>query len=101
VRSISIEQHEDPERVERYVRYCAKYEQEVWRAVVGGNMLSATCNQVEIDYLQVATLDVDAIMSHKVVEPEASLNIVKEKHKPEMDVQAVQDMHDGCAQANY
>ena len=32
VRSVSIEQHEDPERVERYVRYVAKFEQEVCTA---------------------------------------------------------------------
>jgi hypothetical protein len=29
VRSVSIEQHEDPERVERYVRYVTKLDQEV------------------------------------------------------------------------
>ncbi len=56
---------------------------------------------MEIDYLQVATLDVDAIMSTKVVEPEASLNIVKEKHRPEMDIQAAKDMHEGCAHPCY
>jgi hypothetical protein len=50
---------------------------------------------VEIDYVQVATLDVDAIVSGKVAEPEKSLNIVKEKHAAAVDINLAKEMHEG------
>lgn len=45
VRSVSIDRHEDPDRVEKFVRYISKYSY-----------------QVETDYVQVAELDLDAVM---------------------------------------
>lgn len=46
VRSVSVEQHEDSERVEKFVRYVSKYQ-----------------NTVDIDYIQCNSLDDNVILS--------------------------------------
>ncbi|CAO4380618.1 unnamed protein product [Caenorhabditis nigoni] len=63
VRSVSVEQHEDSDRVEKFVRYVAKYQY-----------------KVEIDYVQCADLDLD--MADPSVNPEAAAAPVPELHQP-------------------
>ncbi|EGT40269.1 hypothetical protein CAEBREN_20009 [Caenorhabditis brenneri] len=63
VRSVSVEQHEDSDRVEKFVRYVAKYQY-----------------KVEIDYVQCADLDLD--MADPSVNPEAAAVPVPDLHQP-------------------
>ncbi|VDM44781.1 unnamed protein product [Toxocara canis] len=78
VRSVGVEQHEDSDRVEKFVRYVAK------------------CSyKVEVDYVQCADLDVDAILDPTVVNPEASQEVIPEAHKPAIYPDDVSAMHGG------
>ena len=51
--------------------------------------------QVDIDYLQVSQLDMDAILDPTVVDPEKSLDTLPEQHKPDIDMEAVKETHGG------
>uniref|UniRef100_A0A0N5AIT8 MHD domain-containing protein n=1 Tax=Syphacia muris TaxID=451379 RepID=A0A0N5AIT8_9BILA len=78
VRSVSVEQHEDSDRVEKFVRYVAK------------------CNyKVEVDYVQCSTLDVDAIVDPTNVNPEASHEVIPELHKPAFNPDENKDNYAG------
>ncbi|CAB3398493.1 unnamed protein product [Caenorhabditis bovis] len=63
VRSVSVEQHEDSDRVEKFVRYVAKYNY-----------------KVEIDYIQCANLDLD--LNDPSVNAEVAAAPVPELHQP-------------------
>uniref|UniRef100_A0A9J2P5U7 MHD domain-containing protein n=1 Tax=Ascaris lumbricoides TaxID=6252 RepID=A0A9J2P5U7_ASCLU len=78
VRSVSVEQHEDSDRVEKFVRYVAK------------------CSyKVEVDYVQCTDLDIDAILDPTVVNPEASQEVLPEMHKPAINPDDVNELHGG------
>jgi len=78
VRSVSIEQHEDPDKVEKWVRYLAKYQY-----------------TVETDYVQTTDLDIEAIMDTTVLDPEKSLEKAPVKHQPSLDIGIAKDAHEG------
>jgi len=78
VRSVSVEQHEDSDRVEKFVRYVAKFQY-----------------KVEIDYVQCADLDVDAILDQTNLNPELALNNVPDQHKPMFEGGQVSEPHEG------
>jgi len=78
VRSVSIEQHEDPDRVEKYVRYVAKCQY-----------------KLEIDYVQCADLDMEAVMDTTNTNPEKCLDTLPDAHKPAIDTDAVKEAHTG------
>ncbi|XGW01653.1 hypothetical protein V3C99_014068 [Haemonchus contortus] len=63
VRSVSVEQHEDSDRVEKFVRYVAKCQY-----------------KVEIDYVQCADLEVDTL--DPTTNPDEVMNTVPELHQP-------------------
>jgi len=98
VRSVSIEQHEDPERVEKWVRYLAKYQykvsSQIKRSYTGTNK-QLESNQVEIDYVQTTDLDMDAIMDASNLEPEKASETVPAPHRPSIDVEIGKDVHGG------
>ncbi|VDN08040.1 unnamed protein product [Thelazia callipaeda] len=78
VRSVSVEQHEDSDRVEKFVRYVAK------------------CTyKVEIDYVQCSDLNVNTILDPTVVDPESLLETVPEPHEAMFDPKHVTEMHGG------
>lgn len=81
VRSVSIEQHEDSDRVEKFVRYVAKCQY-----------------TVDIDYVQCNDLDNDAIFDPMVVNPEAAMASPLPQHKPVFDPDEVQQQHTGYVQ---
>ncbi|CAD6189507.1 unnamed protein product [Caenorhabditis auriculariae] len=76
VRSVSVEQHEDSDRVEKFVRYVAKYQY-----------------KVEIDYIQCANLDIDT--ADPSVNPEAAAAPVPDLHAPQIHPDGVSKMHEG------
>ncbi|KAE9548682.1 hypothetical protein FO519_008104 [Halicephalobus sp. NKZ332] len=78
VRSVSVEQHEDSDRVEKFVRYVAKCKYDV-----------------EVDYVQCNDLDNDAIFDMKLANPEAAMNVQPEQHKPLFDPDEVAKQHTG------
>ena len=51
--------------------------------------------QVEIDYVQCADLDVDAIFDPTVLNPEASQEVVQELHKPAFNPDEINEAHGG------
>ncbi|KAL3985233.1 Adaptor complexes medium subunit family protein [Acanthocheilonema viteae] len=78
VRSVSVEQHEDSDRVEKFVRYVAK------------------CTyKVEIDYVQCSDLDMDAIFDPTVVDPTANQENIPESHKAMFNPDEVKELHGG------
>uniref|UniRef100_A0A915Q747 Uncharacterized protein n=1 Tax=Setaria digitata TaxID=48799 RepID=A0A915Q747_9BILA len=78
IRSVSVEQHEDSDRVEKFVRYVAK------------------CTyQVEIDYVQCSDLDIDAIFDPTVANPEAIQEAPPEPHKAMFNPDEVKEIHGG------
>ncbi|CAI4223256.1 unnamed protein product [Auanema sp. JU1783] len=76
VRSVSVEQHEDSDRVEKFVRYVAKCQY-----------------KVEIDYVQCADLEVDTM--DPSTNPDEVMNVVPELHQPTFEPNTVAEMHDG------
>ncbi|CAJ0957090.1 unnamed protein product, partial [Mesorhabditis belari] len=76
VRSVSVEQHEDSDRVEKFVRYVAKCKY-----------------RVEIDYVQCADLDVDPTLQ-VAAGLEDSVQ-VPEMHRPAIHPNDVAGMHEG------
>ncbi|CDW56546.1 protein UNC 41, b [Trichuris trichiura] len=78
IRSVAVDQHEDPEHVEKWVRYLSKY--------------SYT---VEIDYVQTSELQIDAITDPTIVNPEATLEKEVTVHKPEIDTNVAKELHEG------
>uniref|UniRef100_A0A0R3RHW6 Tudor domain-containing protein n=1 Tax=Elaeophora elaphi TaxID=1147741 RepID=A0A0R3RHW6_9BILA len=78
VRSVSVEQHEDSDRVEKFVRYVAK------------------CTyKVEIDYVQCSDLDMDAIFDPTVANPTANQESTPEPHKAMFNPDEVKELHGG------
>uniref|UniRef100_A0A7E4UXB1 PH domain-containing protein n=1 Tax=Panagrellus redivivus TaxID=6233 RepID=A0A7E4UXB1_PANRE len=78
VRSVSVEQHEDSDRVEKFVRYVAKCKY-----------------QVEVDYVQCNSLDNDAIFDPTVANPEAVMSQPKPAHEALFNPDEVQKQHGG------
>ncbi|KAE9415829.1 hypothetical protein Angca_002572 [Angiostrongylus cantonensis] len=76
VRSVSVEQHEDSSRVEKFVRYVAKCQY-----------------KVEIDYIQCADFEVDTL--NPVVNPDVLMNTVAEMHQPAFQPAEVEQVHEG------
>ncbi|VDK87719.1 unnamed protein product [Litomosoides sigmodontis] len=82
VRSVSVEQHEDSDRVEKFVRYVAK------------------CTyKVEIDYVQCSDLDMEA---EAMFDPTAAPNptdnqesVAEQRHKAMFDPDEVKQLHGG------
>ncbi|MCP9259749.1 Protein stoned-B [Dirofilaria immitis] len=78
VRSVSVEQHEDSDRVEKFVRYVAK------------------CTyKVEIDYVQCSDLDIDAIYDLTITNPAVNLENIPEPHKAMFNPDEVKELHGG------
>uniref|UniRef100_A0A914CC02 Uncharacterized protein n=1 Tax=Acrobeloides nanus TaxID=290746 RepID=A0A914CC02_9BILA len=78
VRSISVEQHEDSDRVEKFVRYVAKCQY-----------------KIEIDYVQCNDLDNDAIFEPSMVGSEMAISGQQSEHKPMFDPSEVAAQHEG------
>uniref|UniRef100_A0A5S6R562 MHD domain-containing protein n=1 Tax=Trichuris muris TaxID=70415 RepID=A0A5S6R562_TRIMR len=78
IRSVAVDEHEDPEHVEKWVRYLSKYNY-----------------TVEIDYVQSSELEIDAIADPTVVNPEASLDKEVPVHKPDIDYNVAKQLHEG------
>ncbi|KAJ1362149.1 putative stoned B-like protein [Parelaphostrongylus tenuis] len=76
VRSVSVEQHEDSSRVEKFVRYVAKCQY-----------------KVEIDYVQCADFEVDTL--NPTVNPDELMNTVPAMHQPAFQPAEVEQMHEG------
>uniref|UniRef100_A0A1I7XFC1 MHD domain-containing protein n=1 Tax=Heterorhabditis bacteriophora TaxID=37862 RepID=A0A1I7XFC1_HETBA len=76
VRSVSIEQHEDSDRVEKFVRYVAKCQY-----------------KVEIDYIQCADLEVDTM--DPSINPDTEMATVPELHQPAFQPAGIAQLHDG------
>ncbi|RCN38023.1 hypothetical protein ANCCAN_16054 [Ancylostoma caninum] len=76
VRSVSVEQHEDSDRVEKFVRYVAKCQY-----------------KVEIDYVQCADLEVDTL--DPTLNPEVAMTTVPELHQPAFQPAEIAEMHEG------
>ncbi|WKY09923.1 hypothetical protein Q1695_002350 [Nippostrongylus brasiliensis] len=76
VRSVSVEQHEDSDRVEKFVRYVAKCQY-----------------KVEIDYVQCADLEVDTL--DPATNPDVAMAVVPELHQPAFQPTEVEQMHEG------
>ncbi|KJH42378.1 adaptor complexe medium subunit family protein [Dictyocaulus viviparus] len=76
VRSVSIEQHEDSNRVEKFVRYVAKCQY-----------------KVEIDYVQCADFEVDTM--NPSVDPDVVMNTVPEMHQPVFQPSHVEPIYEG------
>ncbi|OZC12176.1 hypothetical protein X798_00697 [Onchocerca flexuosa] len=78
VRSVSIEQHEDSDRVEKFVRYVAK------------------CSyKVEIDYIQCSDLDIDAIFNPTIINSSDISENIPEPHKAMFNPDEVKELHGG------
>ncbi|ETN71694.1 adaptor complexe medium subunit family protein, partial [Necator americanus] len=82
VRSVSVEQHEDSDRVEKFVRYVAKCQYKVVKHV-----------QVEIDYVQCADLEVDTM--DPTTNPEVAMATVPELHQPAFKPTEIAELHEG------
>ncbi|KIH48062.1 hypothetical protein ANCDUO_21872, partial [Ancylostoma duodenale] len=78
VRSVSVEQHEDSDRVEKFVRYVAKCQY-----------------KVEIDYVQCADLEVDTL--DPTLNPEVAMTTVPELHQPAFQPAEIAEMHEGSS----
>ncbi|KRZ09781.1 putative stoned B-like protein [Trichinella zimbabwensis] len=78
VRSVAVDQHEDPEHIEKWVRYLSKY-----------------TYTVDIDYVETTELDMDAVVDPTVVEPEKSLQKAPAAHKPDIDADVAKEVHEG------
>ncbi|KRY69392.1 putative stoned B-like protein [Trichinella pseudospiralis] len=78
VRSVAVDQHEDPEHIEKWVRYLSKY-----------------TYTVDIDYVETTELDMDAVVDPTVVEPEKSLQKAPATHKPDIDADVAKEVHEG------
>ncbi|GMR57498.1 hypothetical protein PMAYCL1PPCAC_27693, partial [Pristionchus mayeri] len=74
VRSISVEQHEDPDRVEKFVRYVAK-----------------SHYKLEIDYVQCMDLDAETSLASK---PNMEDFTMPELHQPAMNPGEIGAMHE-------
>ncbi|VDO21728.1 unnamed protein product [Haemonchus placei] len=74
VRSVSVEQHEDSDRVEKFVRYVAKCQY-----------------KVEIDYVQCADLEVDTL--DPTTNPDEVMNTVPELHQPAFQPAEVEQLY--------
>ncbi|VDN94889.1 unnamed protein product [Brugia pahangi] len=78
VRSVSVEQHDDSDRVEKFVRYVAK------------------CTyKVEIDYVQCSDLDIDPIFDPTTANPAANQESIPEQHKAMFNPDEVNELHAG------
>ncbi|VDK67078.1 unnamed protein product [Onchocerca ochengi] len=78
VRSVSIEQHEDSDRVEKFVRYVAK------------------CSyKVEIDYIQCSDLDIDAIFNSTTINSADIPENIPEPHKAMFNPDEVKELYGG------
>ncbi|KRZ91409.1 putative stoned B-like protein, partial [Trichinella sp. T8] len=78
VRSVAVDQHDDPEHIEKWVRYLSKY-----------------TYTVDIDYVETTELDMDAVVDPTVVEPEKSLQNAPTTHKPDIDADVAKEVHEG------
>ncbi|TKR57517.1 hypothetical protein L596_030770 [Steinernema carpocapsae] len=81
VRSVGVEQHEDSDRVEKFVRYVAKCQY-----------------KFEIDYVQCTELDADPISDMSVTNPaEAQMadSTVPITHQPAFEPEKVSENHEG------
>ncbi|PIO75194.1 adaptor complexe medium subunit family protein [Teladorsagia circumcincta] len=76
VRSVSVEQHEDSDRVEKFVRYVAKCQY-----------------KVEIDYVQCADLEIDTL--DPSTNPDEAMNTVPELHQPAFQPAEIEQVHEG------
>ncbi|KAK6040009.1 hypothetical protein COOONC_22484 [Cooperia oncophora] len=76
VRSVSVEQHEDSDRVEKFVRYVAKCQY-----------------KVEIDYVQCADLEVDTM--DPTTNPDEAMATVPELHQPAFQPAEIEQVHEG------
>ncbi|CAG9531172.1 unnamed protein product, partial [Cercopithifilaria johnstoni] len=78
IRSVSVEKHEDSDRVEKFVRYVAK------------------CTyKVEIDYVQCSHLDMDATFDPIVANLTANQENIPEPHKAMFNPDEVKELHGG------